>query len=80
MKKIILVILAVGLMLAYVWMRSVNNRLTERVAGLERQAEILQAKLDRERISLDRELIVTNLEPRAKALGLYYPWEKNGQN
>jgi len=80
MKKILLVILAVGLMLGYVWMRSINNRLTERVTELERQAEILQAKLERERTSLDRKLVVTNLEPRAKTLGLYYPWEKNGQN
>jgi uncharacterized membrane-anchored protein YhcB (DUF1043 family) len=80
MKKILLVILAVGLMLGYVWMRSINNRLTERVTELERQAEILQAKLERERTSLDRKLIVTDLEPRAKALGLYYPWEENGQN
>jgi len=67
-------------MLGYVWMRSINNRLTERVTELERQAEILQAKLERERTSLNRKLVVTNLEPRAKVLGLYYPWEKNGQN
>jgi len=80
MKKILLVILAVGLMLGYVWMRSINNRLIEHVTELDRQTEILTEKLERERISLNRELIVTNLEPRAKALGLYYPWEENGQN
>jgi uncharacterized membrane-anchored protein YhcB (DUF1043 family) len=80
MKKILLVILAVGLMLAYVWMRLVNNRLTERVADLERQTTILEEKLDRERIELNQELLVTNLEPRAKALGLYYPWEADGSN
>jgi len=80
MKKILLVIVVVGLMLVYVWMRSVNNRLSERVAALERQTEILAAKLERERIALSEELLATRLEPKARSLGLRYPWEEHGTN
>ena len=80
MKKILVVLLAVGLMLVYVWMRWINNRLSEKVAELERQTEILQDKLEREKIALDREFLVTRLEPRARSLGLYYPWEEHGSN
>jgi uncharacterized membrane-anchored protein YhcB (DUF1043 family) len=80
MKKIILIIIAVGLMLAYVWMRLVSNRMAERVADLEQRTQILAEKLDREKIELSRELLVVNLEPKAKALGLYYPWEQDGKN
>jgi uncharacterized membrane-anchored protein YhcB (DUF1043 family) len=80
MKKIALVLLAVAIMLGYVWMRSVNNRLTERVTDLQRQTQILTEKLEREQITLNHKLIVTALEPRALALGLYYPWEENGPN
>lgn len=75
MKKIVIVVVAVAFMLAYVWMRSVNNRLAENVADLERGADILEAKLEREQIELSKRLVVTVLEPRARDMGLYYPWE-----
>lgn len=75
MKKIVIVVVAVAFMLAYVWMRSLNNRLAENVADLERGADILEAKLEREQIELSKRLVVTVLEPRARDMGLYYPWE-----
>lgn len=80
MKKILWVILAVVLMLGYVWMRLVNNRLIERVTVLRQETEILEAKLEREQMSLNKELLATKLEVRARELGLYYPWEDHGTN
>lgn len=80
MKKILVVLIAVGLMLLYVWMRSINNRLAEKVASLECEATILEEKLERQNITLSKELVVSRLEPRARSLGLSYPWEIHGTN
>ncbi|MBN2379492.1 hypothetical protein JXM67_06790 [candidate division WOR-3 bacterium] len=79
-KKILWVVLAVALMLGYVWMRMVNNKLTERVADLQQQTEILNARLEREQIELNKHCLVTELERRAQELGLCYPWEEHGAN
>lgn len=80
MKKILLVIAGIGLMLGYVFMRAANNNLAGKVADLERRSQILEEKLERERIALSKELVVTNLEPRARSLGLCYPWEVDGSH
>ncbi|NLI99325.1 hypothetical protein GX441_11810 [bacterium] len=78
MKKILFVLVFVVLMLGYVWMRFTNNNLAEKVTDLERRSGILEERLEREQIALSRELLVTNLEPRARTLGLYYAWEADG--
>ncbi len=80
MKKILIVVLVVGLMLGYVWMRSINNRLAEKVALLEREATLLEEKMERQNISLNKQLVISKLEPRARSLGLCYPWEAHGSN
>jgi len=79
-RKIGWVVLAVALMLAYVWMRMVHNKVTERVAELKQETEILTAKLEREEMELNKELLATRLEVKAKGMGLYYPWEDHGAN
>lgn len=78
MKKILFVLVFVVLMLGYVWMRFTNNNLAEKVTDLERRSGILEERLEREQIALSKELLVTNLEPRARTLGLYYAWEADG--
>ncbi|GEM_PF-2263529 len=75
MRKILLVLLTVLLMLGYVWMRSISNKLTEKVANLQEKTEILDGKLERDKIALSKKLLVSSLEPKARRLGLFYPWE-----
>lgn len=79
-RNFLLALLAVGLMLGYVWMRMVNNNLTEKVAALQQEVDILETRLEREQLDLNKELMVIHLEPRARSLGLFYPWEGHGSN
>jgi hypothetical protein len=79
-RKIGWVVLAVALMLAYVWMRMIHNKVTEHVAELKQKTEILESRQERENMDLNKELLATRLEKRARQMGLYYPWEENGTN
>ncbi|MBD3286365.1 hypothetical protein GF359_07410 [candidate division WOR-3 bacterium] len=79
-RKIVWVVLAVALMLSYVWMRMVHNKVAEHVVELRQETEILVARLEREKMELNKELLATRLEDKAKAMGLYYPWEDHGSD
>ncbi|GEM_PF-5086014 len=77
MRKIFFVIIAVLFLFLYVYERTKNIELYRRVVGFEKKLEILKQELEEARIELSKEMLFTQIEKKARALGMVYQWEKN---
>ncbi len=77
MKKIFVVFVVIFLLFLHVYERSKNIEIYRRVKEYEKKLEILKQELEELKIELAKEMLFTEIEKKARKLGMVYPWEEN---